>query len=447
MSFLDVAEQARNQILGSIDWASTFGNQLNENFVGQQEIPERLTRTRLNNLNNQFGISERLQNWTNDLEASGAESQFNNWYNQYRTNEFDDITRLESLQREADLLQSRANIDNFEQSQKLQNIQQEQAILESEEAIDKMTFDRMYEQLVSSIPDYYSMSPSQRYEAATDLANEQGAPDRVKARIRRKYIESSQEDLENLRKLSGAQQQLSQMERTMAQLSQAGQNIPASMVTAYANMQNDIVGYRTAIRDLEGSARIGLDMGILNPRQVGEILGRPETDFMGLAERFQRSVPLVAKDQPEVAPIQVNSGTPVQQYEAPPAPPAVETGQPVQQYQAPPAPAPQPQPAAPRPITVPYQQDVNLENYARRGSLREGIENDPSFPRDLVGVLSNTQYTSENLPSEISKLIRLRDYIETIPDPSKRRVMEQLWGIKINSLDNFINDNRLDTNG
>lgn len=529
MSFLDVSEQARNQILGSLDWASTFGNQLNENFVDQAEIPEALSRTRLNDANNRFNLSERVQNWNNDLQASGAEAQWNNWSNQYRNSQFDDITQLETLQRDSELMQTRANIDNFEQTQKLQSLQNEQAILETEEAMDKVTFDRMYDQLTASIPDYYSLPPSQRYEAAIDAANERNVPDRVKARIRRNYIESSQEDLENLRKLSSAKQQLTQMENTIRELTSRGVNVPSSMITAYSNIQNDIIGYQSSIRDLEGSIRVGQDLGVLNARQAGEILGRPVDVNVDPATQFLQSVPVVATNQPENAPA-VTQPTPVpQQTTQQPAQPTggidmetwnrlatslppcatedsvncvwradvqgngtgrsfiaigdqnnptiipipdaqavmSETGTPI--TQSTPVPglaqarneqtlidavgpeaAQQIQQEA-EVITPPvaqagefqttYQQPNIISRAVQSGYIQNTIESDPTFPAELRGVLTKNSYMRSEIPSELQKLRRIVELVETMTDPTNKRIMEDILTAKATSIVNLLQNN------
>lgn len=511
MSFLDVAQQTYDFLRNQQRDAATFGNQFNENFLGQSRIPEELSQTRLNDLTNRFNIADRLATWEDDLAASSAESQYQNWFNNYRLSEFDDITRQESLNRDLEIMNTRANIDNFESQQKLAQLQNEQAQLEAEANIDKLTYDRMYDELKSTIPDYVTMTPSERYEKLKQAAVDTNAPDRVVARIKREYLQQSQDQLNAVRNMAALVQQRTQLERL---ISQTGEAPTSTMVNAWNNLSNQIAGFQVQITD-PAIIRNAVDLGIITVSQAGSLLNQSRTD-LGFSPVDPRNVQDAAN----------NIGG--YNYQAPPTPETqsqttsaptlgqntgniIQPGQPVPMPSQPPVPQIQgnpvtdinaweglaqslppcatedsvncvwranvqgngqgtsfiaigdpdnpqiirmpqqdaitpPQPQANQ-FSVPYQESNLVSSALQDGRIVQAIENDPNFPRSLVGVLSKTNYSPSTWMQDRDNLIRLSEQLELMTNPTERRVMQTILEAKLDAFVNMLRQNGIITNG
>lgn len=492
---IDIADRTKRSILGDLEWAANFGNQFKENWLGEQRIPEQVSQTRLADAQNRFRLSERLQNWSNDLESSAAQSEFNAWNNRYNVERIPELEAQRDLNRQWEMTQTQGNLDAFDSQQKLQQLQRDQQILESENQIEQLTFDRIYDQMASEIPDYATMTPSQRYEAMMNLANDRNADPRVKARIKRKYIEASEEDLANVRSYAAAATQLEALKRTVAQL---GSNAPAGLITQYAQAQSELMKYQMLIKDPE-SIRLASELGMLPKSLAGYLIGvitgqfpltdqqvqmatqaatgvapyvasQPATQGPAaaqgmasapqLSDQYQLQQPGTPTPVPQNAgfvPAQPQQFNPVgqvgQQQLVSQVSPQGEIGLTPQPQMIsnpnaefiPPAPQPDlsnvPMPSVPGAIAVvPYRQPEIFDTIDIFPIMTMAQNN--GISSDLLEVLRNDQVTLASLPFNISSVRDLAIQVNSLPEGALKEILSELVAAKYESLLEMFNANR-----
>lgn len=200
-SLIPISDATRNSILGNLEWASRFGNQFKENYVTEQEIPERVSRARLGDATNRFNLQNRMNRWDTDLEQQRIDSELGLRTTRYALDDFDEARSAERTLRDLEVRRSQADLSMLEDKTELERTRLQIDRLNNESEIEKRTFDLMRDRVISQIPNYAALSPAQRYDAEIRIANQiqdSTSKNAVIARINKSYVEENNTEFENI---------------------------------------------------------------------------------------------------------------------------------------------------------------------------------------------------------------------------------------------------------
>lgn len=399
-SFIPIARDSRNFILESLDDASRFGNQLNANFLAQRQIPEQLSRTSLNDLNNRFEIQNRQSTWDTDLERNKLESELGVRTNRYALDDFDSAREAERVLRDAQVKQAQFNLEFQDDERDLKVLELEQRRLAAEGEVEKRTFDRQYDQLIASIPGYAMLPPLERYTRLIDLADMQKVHPNVKARINSDFLENNSRDF--------------QMFNMYVSISK---QIESALNAGVDPNSPQLVELK---RRANGLRTLGINQDvIMAAAKNGLISIGAATYLLDSAETASPAQDAVNAPVPGGStPSNVDTGTPVETYQSP-----TDVQQPhVQQGQAEQPPVQQTQYEQPL-ITSPivYQQIAQID-------MR------PETPPEYRGILFDRSFDQSNIDQKLQVLMDYALYAsDMVSDP---QTLDFIWN-KIESVQNM----------
>lgn len=416
-SILTPARDARNFILESLDYAATAGNQFNENFVGQQQIPERLSRTRLNDLNNRFGIEDRQNTWGTDLERNRLESELGVRTNRYELDDFDAAREAERRQRDLQLQKAEQELEFFDEERINRRLQLDNERLRLEGEIEKRTFDNQYDDLIGAIEGYAFLPALERYTRLMDLADARKVHPNVKARINNDFLKTNAREF--------------RMFNVYVSLSKQIEDAINRGVDPNSEELQDLRKRANNLRVLGINQEViaaAARQGLISMESAGYLLDNPATE--NAAQQAVNS-PVPGGDQPSVpdSGVMTDTGQPIDSYESP------------MEVQAPPTPAPVTQEQAPVPqtaqeATIQYEQPLVTSPMAYSNIV--SIENNPSFPPQLRGLLFDRGYDASNINAKIDDLISYAEFAMSIDsDPD---ALDLIWQ-KIESVERFRQQN------
>lgn len=434
-SILTPARDARNFILESLDYAATAGNQFNENFVGQQQIPERLSRTRLNDLNNRFGIEDRQNTWETDLERNRLESELGVRTNRYALDDFDAAREAERRQRDLQLQKAEQELEFFDEERINRRLALDNERLRLEGEIEKRTFDNQYDELIGAIEGYAFLPALERYTRLMDLADARKVHPNVKARINNDFLETNAREFRMFNVYVSLSKQIEDA------INRGVDPNSAELQDLRKRANNlRVLGINQEV--IAAAAR----QGLISMESAGYLLDNPATEN---AAQQAVNAPVAGGEQPSVpdSGLMTDTGQPIDRYVSPANGGMVDTGQPIDSYespmevQAPPAPAPVTQEQAPVPqtaqeATIQYEQPLVTSPMAYSNIV--SIENNPSFPPQLRGLLFDRGYDASNINAKIDDLISYAEFAMSVD--SDPEALDLIWQ-KIESVERFRQQN------
>ena len=218
----EIARDFQDKIFGDLKQAQSFKDMAQESVLSDFQIPEKLSKTRLGNITNQFDIQNRLNTFDTELDTNRIKSQAglvtagtDLKQAQEDAANFQDTATLERLKKQNDIDKEKAArakytflADNADKQQELLTLEvegeiaaQRAAIEENMNTFEKYQADREFAGIMSEIPDWESLPKGQRVMLVWDKAKGKNiskpAMELVKLRLR----EEMSEDIASLKYL------------------------------------------------------------------------------------------------------------------------------------------------------------------------------------------------------------------------------------------------------
>ena len=128
----EIAQSLQNKIENDLQFPYRQKEVIRQSFLADDQMPELMTRTRLNTLNNRFEIQDRVNTWESDLGASRAKSENDRLIQEDNLRTFNDRARLEELKREKERLEVEEGIMTFPEQAELDRLEREKAITDTQ---------------------------------------------------------------------------------------------------------------------------------------------------------------------------------------------------------------------------------------------------------------------------------------------------------------------------
>jgi hypothetical protein len=205
----EIARDFQDKIFGDLKQAQSFKDMAQESVLSDFQIPEKLSATRLGNLNNQFAIQDRANTFATDLAANQTKSQTGVvtagtalLQAQEDAANFQDNATLERLKKENELAKEKEArrkyvflADNAQKQEELLKLEVEGEIAaqranieENMNTFEKYQANREFDGIMAEIPDWESLPQGQRVMLVWDKAKGKNiskpAMELVKLRLR-----------------------------------------------------------------------------------------------------------------------------------------------------------------------------------------------------------------------------------------------------------------------
>lgn len=180
----EIAKDFQDKIFGDLDQARKFQTDARDSVLADFQVPEKLSATRLANMNNQFALQDRANTFATDLTANGLNSQTGLRQAQLDASTFDSKAQLERLAIENKMIaEQKAKQEyiglakNAEANEELLKLKLEEeitgakaTIMENMSSFEKYQAESEYNTIMNEIPDWETLPQGQRVMLTWDKA-------------------------------------------------------------------------------------------------------------------------------------------------------------------------------------------------------------------------------------------------------------------------------------
>ena len=386
----EIAKSFQDKIFGDLEQAQSFKDNARDSVLADFRIPEELSKTRLNNTNNQFDLQNRLNTFNTDLEKNRLSSQLDLKTTQEGLSTFDEESKLREITRQNKMEAEKAAREKYVfladnaglRNEKLkleveaENARNRAVIEESMNSFEKYQAENEYNSVIDEIGDWATLPQGQRVMLAWDKAKGKN--------ISRKGLELIKLKLRE--ELSDEVATLKYFDELLFEKYSATTKADAAKYNAMANK------FKLSLRGLDTQTlAYAISKGILKA-----------SDFNPMLFEAIVSATDPAAQVPQLADIPDANGQPVPEP-APTAdqPPAAPTAEQTQPAPAPLEPAPAPAQDLPPPPVLTVEEiaassdmtteEVNAAFKGMTGEAQQVLLTIPTTPKEALDLLSNLE--------------------------------------------------------
>jgi hypothetical protein len=193
----EIAREVQSKLEDDLTFPLRQKEAFRQSFLADERMPEEMTQTRLNTMNNRFDMQNRANTWNQELANNQLDAQFTGMQTQGNIDTFAEKQRLEKLKREADEQKYRLDMekdkfdlqnidrkrDEWEAKSKADIAAEKQRLYESEDKITAFGADREFKEIMAQFPDWESMPGSQKAQALWEATRSKDIAIRNRAKL------------------------------------------------------------------------------------------------------------------------------------------------------------------------------------------------------------------------------------------------------------------------
>jgi hypothetical protein len=193
----EIAREVQSKLEDDLSFPLRHKEAFRQSFLADERMPEEMTQTRLNTMNNRFEMQNRANTWNQELTNNQLDAQFEGMRTQGEIDSFAAKQRLEDIKRQSDEQKYRLdmekdkfdlqNIDRkrevWEAQSKADIAAEKQKLYESEDKITAFGADREFKAIMDKFPDWESMPGSQKAQALWEATRSKDMAIRNRAKL------------------------------------------------------------------------------------------------------------------------------------------------------------------------------------------------------------------------------------------------------------------------